>query len=285
VPVEHYENFPVASVLLPARIRRPVEAIYWFARTADDIADEGTAPPAERLVRLSYFAEQLDLIESGGQPSEPLFVELATNIRAFSLPIGLLRDLLDAFSQDVTQTRYETFDELLDYCRRSANPIGRLMLHLYGVTNADQLRMSDQICSALQLINHWQDIAIDWRKNDIGRVYLPAEDLAHFGLSTDDIANAQLSLQWTNLMAFQTARARQMMMRGAPLSHQMTGRFGAELRLIVVGGLSILDKIDRAAGDIFNHRPVVSRWDWLRLAPSALLGLQPQIKTTPRNDP
>jgi squalene synthase HpnC len=285
VPVEHYENFPVASVLLPARIRRPVEAIYWFARTADDIADEGTAPPAERLVRLSYFAEQLDLIESGGQPSEPLFVELATNIRAFSLPIGLLRDLLDAFSQDVTQTRYETFDELLDYCRRSANPIGRLMLHLYGVTNADQLRMSDQICSALQLINHWQDIAIDWRKNDIGRVYLPAEDLAHFGLSTNDIANAQLSLQWTNLMAFQTARARQMMMRGAPLSHQMTGRFGAELRLIVVGGLSILDKIDRAAGDIFNHRPVVSRWDWLRLAPSALLGLQPQIKTTPRNDP
>lgn len=285
MPVEHYENFPVASVLLPARIRRPVEAIYWFARKADDIADEGGALPAERLASLAQFASQLDLIESGQQPSEPLFVELAANVRAFSLPVGLLRDLLDAFSQDVTQTRYQTFDELLDYCRRSANPIGRLMLHLYGVTNADQLRMSDQICSALQLINHWQDIAIDWRKNEVGRVYLPAEDLSHFGLSTDDIANARVCPKWTSLMAFQTARARQMMMRGAPLAQQMTGRFGAELRLIVVGGLAILDKIDRVAGDVFNHRPVISRWDWLRLAPGALLGLQPKIKTTPRNDP
>ncbi len=285
MPVEHYENFPVASVLLPAGIRRPVEAIYWFARAADDIADEGAAPPAERLTKLGHFAKQLDLIESGGQPSEALFIELAVNVRTFSLPIGSLRDLLDAFSQDVTQTRYATFDELLEYCRRSANPIGRLMLHLYGVSNADQLRMSDQICTALQLINHWQDIAIDWRKNDVGRVYLPAEDLAHFGLSTGDIAHSRVSAKWTSMMAFQTARARQMMMRGAPLSHQMAGRFGAELRLIVVGGLAILDKIDRVAGDIFNHRPVVSRWDWLRLAPGALLGLQPHITTTPRDDP
>ncbi len=278
MPVEHYENFPVASVLLPARIRRPVEAIYRFARAADDIADEGSAAPKERLAQLAHFADQLALIEAGRTPSEPLFVELAENVRAFSLPLGLLRDLLDAFSQDVTQTRYETFGELLDYCRRSANPIGRLMLHLYGVTNADQLRMSDQICSALQLINHWQDIAIDWRKNEVGRVYVPIEDLVHFGLSTDDIANARLSVQWTSMMAFQTARARQMMLRGAPLAHQMSGRFGAELRLIVVGGLTILDKIDRVAGDIFNHRPVVSRWDWFRLSPGALLGLLPRIK-------
>ncbi len=277
VPVEHYENFPVASVLLPPGIRRPVEAIYRFARTADDIADEGAAPPEERLDRLAHFSAQLDIIESGGQLQEPLFVELAQNVRAFSLPIVLLRDLLDAFSQDVTQTRYDTFAELLDYCRRSANPIGRLLLHLYGVTDAHQLRMSDQICSALQLINHWQDIAIDWRKNDVGRVYLPQEDLAHFGLTTDDIANSRFTPRWTDMMAFQSARARQMMQSGAPLSHEMKGRFGAELRLIVVGGLCILDKIDRVAGDVFNHRPVVTRWDWLRLAPSALFGMQPRI--------
>ncbi len=274
VPVDHYENFPVASLLLPKHLRRPIELIYAFARSADDFADEGEAPPAERLAKLNQYTEELVRIEQGHPTSSTLFTALGAVIRQYKLPIGLLHDLLDAFKQDVTQTGYADFAELMAYCRRSADPIGRLLLHLQRQANADNLLMSDNICSALQLINHWQDVAVDWQKNAIGRVYLPQDDLRRFGLSNNDIAAASASEAWRNMMRFQTDRARAMMHEGAPLAAKLTGRFGMELRLIVAGGLTILDKIDAVNGDVFRHRPKLSKWDWLKIAPRALLKIQ-----------
>jgi squalene synthase HpnC len=278
VPVEHYENFPVASILLPPKLRHPIETIYAFARSADDFADEGSWTAAERLAKLDAYIGELDQLEAGVRSESPLFAELGKVVRTYHLPVQLLRDLLDAFKQDVVQDRYADFDELLDYCRRSANPIGRLLLQLFEVDDQTKLRMSDEICSALQLINHWQDVAIDWRKNAHGRVYLPQDEMLRFGLSDADIGRAIPTPEWRAMMAFQVARARQMMESGAPLAAMMPGRFGVELRLIVAGGLTILDKIDAVGGDVFNHRPTVTKLDWLgillRVLPAALLKRQ-----------
>jgi phytoene synthase len=275
VPVEHYENFPVASILLPPKLRRPIEAIYAFARSADDFADEGDLAAIDRLGKLEAYARELDALEAGARSESPLFAELASMVNQYQLPVQLLRDLLDAFKQDVVQDRYADFAELLDYCRRSANPIGRLLLRLFNVDDPIRLKMSDGICSALQLINHWQDVAIDWRKNDRGRVYLPQNEMRQFGVSDADIDQAVATPEWRALMAFQVSRAREMMNKGAPLAAIMPGRFGLELRLIVAGGLTILDKIDAVGGDVFNHRPMLTRLDWLsmlcRVLPAALL--------------
>jgi phytoene synthase len=282
VPVDHYENFPVASILLPPAARRPIEAIYAFARSADDFADEGDWSIDQRLAKLSAYEEALDAIESGRPASSTapaLFAELSINVAQFQLPVQLLRDLIDAFKQDVVKTRYASYDELLDYCRRSANPIGRLLLHIFRLDDPARLAMSDQICTALQLINHWQDVAIDWKKNAGGRVYLPRDDMQRFGVSDADIAAAQPTAAWQALMAFEVDRARQMMLAGAPLAATIPGRFGLELRFIVAGGLTILDKIKAAKYDVFNHRPTVGRIDWLkmfiRILPAALLGRNP----------
>jgi phytoene synthase len=275
VPVEHYENFPVASILLPPKLRRPIEAIYAFARSADDFADEGDWSAANRLAKLDAYSRELDAMEAGIVSESPLFVELADMVKQYQLPVQLLRDLLEAFKQDVVQDRYTDFPELLDYCRRSANPIGRLLLQLFLVDDPVKLRMSDDICTALQLINHWQDVAIDWRKNALGRVYLPQDEMLRFGVSDADIGRAIATPAWRALMAFQVGRAREMMNNGAPLAAMMPGRFGVELRLIVAGGLTILDKIDAVGGDIFNHRPTVTKLDWigiiLRVIPAALM--------------
>lgn len=167
LPVEHYENFPVASWLLPPALRPPVEAIYAFARSADDFADEGDRPDAERIALLDGYERMLDRIERRERPDDPLFSRLHDAIVAHDLPLALFRDLLDAFRQDVVKKRYATFEELMDYCRRSANPVGRLLLVLFGKDDPANRRDSDAICSSLQLINHWQDIAVDWGK---GRV-------------------------------------------------------------------------------------------------------------------
>jgi squalene synthase HpnC len=275
VPVEHYENFPVASILLPPKLRRPIEAIYAFARSADDFADEGDLAAIDRLGKLEAYARELDALEAGARSESPLFAELASMVNQYQLPVQLLRDLLDAFKQDVVQDRYADFAELLDYCRRSANPIGRLLLQLLSVHDPSKLRLSDDICTALQLINHWQDVAIDWRKNAHGRVYLPQDEMRRFGVSDADIGRGIPTPEWRALMAFQVGRARTMMNNGAPLAKMLSGRFSIELRLIVAGGLTILDKIDAVDGDVFNHRPTVSRLDWLgmlcRVLPDALL--------------
>ncbi len=261
--VDHYENFPVASILLPPALRQPIEVIYRFARSADDIADEGDAGPDERLAGLAAYQAELDQIEAGAIPQTPLFVDLAAVIDDRNLPIQLFRDLLDAFAQDVVKKRYADFPELLDYCRRSANPVGRLVLHLFGRTEPEHLKQSDDICSALQLINFWQDVAVDWKKE---RIYLPLSDLPRFRIGEDDIAHSRWSANWAALMDFQIERTREMMLRGAPLVHALPGRLGWEIRLTVQGGLRILERIRQVRGDVFNRRPKLGKWDWLVLA-------------------
>jgi len=260
MPVEHYENFPVASFLVPPRLRRPIEVIYRFARSADDIADEGDASPEERLAGLAAYQAELDRIAAHQAPLTPLFQDLAPVIAEFALPIQLFRDLLDAFAQDVVKQRYADFPEILDYCRRSANPVGRLVLHLFGRTEPEHLGQSDSICSALQLINFWQDVAIDWAKD---RVYLPQSDLPRFRVSEEDIAAGRWSANWAALMDFQIDRARDMMLAGAPLVRALPGRLGWEIRLTVQGGLRILDRLRRHRGDVWRHRPKLGPWDWL----------------------
>ncbi len=264
----HYENFPVGSLLLPARLREPIGAVYAFARSADDLADEGDATAAERLAALHQFGAELDRIGAGQTPTVPLFVRVANAVRAWSLPLTLFHDLLDAFSQDVTQSRYADLPQLLDYSRRSANPIGRLLLHLFGQATPQHLIWSDSICSALQLINFWQDIAIDWAK---GRVYLPQSDLAAFGVTEAHIAAAQVDARWQRLMAFEVDRTRAMLESGAPLGTALPGRFGLEIRTVLGGGARILRKIAAVNGDVFRYRPVLGRRDWISMLCTALL--------------
>ena len=258
--VDHYENFPVASFLLPRRLVPAVEAIYAFARSADDLADEGDAAPAERLAALQAYEAALDAIDAGTPPPEPMFRRLADVLAAFRLPLQPLRDLLSAFRQDVVTTRYANFAQLLDYCRRSADPVGRLMLGLYQVGDAASLRESDAICTALQLINFWQDVAIDSAK---GRIYLPLDDLARFGVTVDAIEQGRTGPAWRALMRFETERARALMLEGAPLATRLPGRIGWELRMVVQGGLRILDAIERVEYDVFRRRPRLKRLDWL----------------------
>jgi phytoene synthase len=267
--VDHYENFPVASVVLPARLRPAVIAIYRFARSADDIADEGDAAPGERLAGLAAMRAELDRIVAHRPPETAAFLELQRVMARHRLPPKPFHDLLDAFAQDVVKTRYADYAELLDYCRRSANPVGRLLLYLYDAAGADNLRRSDAICTALQLTNFWQDVAIDWTK---GRVYLPLDELARFGVEEAQIAAARCDDAWRALMRFQVARARALMLEGAPLGRALPGRIGLELRLIVAGGLRILDRLDRAQGDVFRRRPLLRPWDWPLLAWRALAG-------------
>lgn len=257
--VGHYENFPVASLLLPARLRRPVAVVYRFARTADDFADEGDLADSERLALLDGYREELDRIAAGRAPESALFRDLAAVIEAHRVPIAPFRDLLDAFSQDVVKKRYSSFGELLDYCRRSADPVGRVLLHLFDAATPENVRRSDAICSALQLANFWQDLAIDWRK---GRVYVPQEDLARFGVPERQLALGETGGGFRDLMRVETARARAMLEWGAPLAAALPGRIGLELALIVQGGLRILEKIDAAAGDVFRRRPVLGPLDW-----------------------
>ena len=262
--VGHYENFPVASVLVPARYRGAVVAIYRFARAADDIADEGNAPAVERHEALDAFSRHLDAIERGATPSEPPFGALAPAIREHDLPIELFRDLLSAFGQDVDVTRYATFVDVLDYCRRSANPVGRLLLALYRVDDAPALAQSDAICTALQLANFWQDVAIDWRKDT--RLYLPLEDIDRFGVALSQIANGVCDERFTRLMAFETARTRALFDQGRPLPRRLPWRLGLELKAVIAGGSRVLERIDRVRGDVFTYRPVLGKRDWALLA-------------------
>lgn len=185
----HYENFPVASIILPRRLRPAVRAIYAFARTADDFADEGDAPASARLARLAEYHAHLHALERGEAVDHPIFQALAPHIRAHGLPYGLFHDLLSAFEQDVVKTRYAHFGEVMDYCKRSANPIGRLLLHLYGDRDEKHRAWSDGICSALQLINFLQDVEQDWTK---GRVYLPQDEMATYGITERQIAEGRV---------------------------------------------------------------------------------------------
>ena len=267
--VDHYENFPVASVLLPPRFRRPVSLIYRFAREADDFADEGDDQPAVRLERLDAFRSDIRRIARGAAPEIPWFADLAGAIRDYGLPTSAFEDLLSAFSQDVVQPRYQTYGEGLDYCRRSANPVGRLLLVLYGADGAERLAWSDSICTSLQLINFLQDVEIDWRKN---RVYLPQDEMRRFGVTEAQIARGITDDNWRTFMRFQVDRARSLLRQGTPLGRALKGRIGLEMRMIIAGGSRILDKIDGVGGDVFRHRPVLRPVDWPLMLARALRG-------------
>jgi squalene synthase HpnC len=256
----HYENFPVASILLPRRIRRAVEIIYHFAREADDFADEGNMPDAERLAKLDEFRAELKRIENGEAAKLPLFEALGEVVNKYRLPIQLLHDLLDAFAQDVVKKRYANFDELLDYCRRSANPVGRLLLHLYDEATPQNLIYSDNICTSLQLINFWQDVQKDYA---IARIYLPQDEMTRYKVSEAQIAAGLADNAWQRLMQFQVERARAMMQTGAPLGTILGGRIGLEMRLIIAGGKCILRKLDKTHYDMFKQRPMLRPLDWL----------------------
>ena len=241
--------------------------MYRFARSADDIADEGEASAAERLAALRGYDEQLARIAAGTplaeSPQPQLFSDLARVIGDFDLGVKPFRDLLSAFSQDTVTPRYESFERVLDYCSRSANPVGRIMLGLYRADRDEYRHWSDQICTALQLINFWQDVAVDLAKD---RIYLPEEDLRRFGLAADALASAPGGDAWRALMAFECARARALMLSGAPLARALPGRIGLELRFVVQGGLRILEKIEAVGYDVFARRPVLGRADWATLA-------------------
>jgi squalene synthase HpnC len=267
--VSHYENFPVASWLLPSRLRGPVRLIYAFARQADDFADEGDETPRTRLERLTGFQRELDRIERCELPASPLFEQLGPVIRERALPVQLFRDLLSAFAQDVTQTRYADFGEVMSYCRRSANPVGRLLLHLFGETDPRSLAYSDGICSALQLINFLQDIPIDYAK---GRIYLPLDEMQRHGIAETQIASADTGGNWKRFMQGQIDRTRRILQAGAPLGRVLNGRIGLELRMIVLGGERILKKLYEADGDVFRHRPVLRKPDWVYMFARALAG-------------
>ena len=265
--INHYENFPVASILLPRRLRRATTIIYHFARSADDIADEGNADAAERLAALDAYRAELARISQHLTPQTPLFCELAIIIEHHRLPIQAFYDLLDAFSQDVIKTRYANFGEVMDYCKKSANPVGRLMLTLYGENDTRSLAYSDAICSALQIINFLQDVAIDYAKN---RIYLPQDELAKRGIGEAQIARHDTSGAWSPFMLTQIERARKLLQAGAPLGKVLKGRIGLELRMIIMGGSTVLEKLHRCKGDIYTLRPVLTSRDWLTMLYRAL---------------
>ncbi len=267
MPIDHYENFPVASLLLPRRLRGAVTDIYRFARAADDIADEGPASDAERQQQLAAFRAELHRIgaEPGATPApgDPalarIFGPLAATIARHQLPITPFYDLLSAFEQDIAVTRYQDYASLLDYCARSANPVGRLMLHLFHAASPQNLEQSDAICTGLQLVNFWQDVRVDWHKH---RVYVPQEDLRRHGVSEEDLAAARLTPAWRELMAFQVERTRALLHFGAPLARRLPGRIGLELRMVVQGGLRVLERIEAGGYDVFMNRPELGAKDW-----------------------
>ncbi len=268
----HYENFPVASHFLPKHLRNPIALIYTFARQADDFADEGHHKPATRLANLQGFKEQLDLIKNNSKTKSPFFTEFGNMIREHNLPLVPFYDLLDAFGQDVTKTRYANFFELLDYCRRSANPIGALLLHLFGKATPDNLIYSNQVCTALQLINFYQDVAIDF-ENDFhrSRIYLCQDEMHEFGITEAQIASQHVNKNWEKFMLFNIERAQTMLNQGKPLERILPGRIGLEMRMIIGGGDRILYKLRNVRGDVFKHRPQLKAWDWPLILLKSLL--------------
>lgn len=274
----HYENFPVASVFLPRHLREPISLIYSFARQADDFADEGELTIEQRLQLLDGFRQELDLLQAYIKPQTPFFETLGQMIKTQKLPYELFYDLLDAFSQDVVKTRYANYAEVLDYCRRSANPIGRLLLHLYHKASAENLELADHICSALQIINFLQDIAIDFKKNEgKQRIYMCQDELAEFDISESDIARfvagEPINEQWQRFMQFYLQRVSNQMRAGKALGRILKGRIGFEMRMIIAGGERIITKISRVNGDIFRSRPTLNAWDWVTILFKALLKL------------
>ncbi len=256
----HYENFPVASRLLPRQLRQAVAVIYAFARSADDFADEGDYSPAVRLKLLAEYETGLQSISAGDPVRDPVFVALGDVIRRHQLPIQLFSDLLSAFKQDVTQTRYPNIAAVLDYCQRSANPVGRLLLYLYGFASPTNLLLSDHICTALQLINFLQDLAQDFDEHN--RIYLPQDEMQRYGVSESHLRNHLNDAAMQQLIQAQIQRASALLLAGAPLGIQLPGRIGLEIRLIIQGGGCVLQKLHTHDDNVFR-RPRLRKMDYL----------------------
>ncbi|MCW8931119.1 MAG: squalene synthase HpnC [Gammaproteobacteria bacterium] len=271
----HYENFPVASHLLTRKLRYPVSAVYAFARTADDFADEGNYNDHERLKLLNQYIDELDQISgsldkySGNNKAEflhqsesSIFIALADTIYRFQIPLQLFYDLINAFKQDVTKQRYQTFDELLDYCRLSANPVGQILLYLNKSASKENLEHSDAICTGLQLINFYQDIGQDIDEND--RLYLPLEELSKYQISIDDIKNHLNNDKTQAFFKHQLNRTNKLYDYGKPLCSNLSGRFAIEIRMIFSGGKIILNKLEKNTHSIYQ-RPRLSHFDKFRI--------------------
>jgi len=262
----HYENFPVGSRFIPSRYREAVHLVYAFARVADDIADEGSFSSEERIERLNAW-ESLLLRSVNGDAADEFFTELAAVIERFRIPIRLFSDLIVAFRQDVENPAYETFDEILGYCRNSANPIGRIMLAIFSSANEATEQLSDQICTALQLTNFLQDISVDTGRN---RLYIAAEELRKFGIDRTDFSHQGKQDAFTLLMKFQVERIRHMFADGQPLTTLVHKDLKYELKLILNGGLRILEKIEQIGYDTRKIRPALTTVDAVRIALRAL---------------
>jgi len=254
--------------MLPKRLREPIGLIYSFARQADDFADEGDLTSDQRLALLDGFRQELDLIRANQAPKTEFFITLQAMIAERQLPLEPFYDLLDAFSQDVVKARYENFGEVIDYCRRSANPVGRLLLHLYGKATPHNIGLSDAICSSLQIINFLQDVAIDYRKN---RIYFPLDEMRKYKIEEQQIASGDATGTWGLFMEFNIHRARRLLQSGAPLGLVLKGRIGIEMRTIIAGGECILKKLHKSRGDMFNQRPVLKKSDWAYMLYRALV--------------
>jgi squalene synthase HpnC len=263
--VEQYENFPVASVLLPKALRAPIGTIYQVVRTAADIADEGDWSAAERHARLADFRAGLDAVAARrAAPVHPLlFGKLAGVVAQYKLPLAPFYDLLHACGQDIDTSRYADRAALLDYCRHSANPLGHLMLHLIDAATPENLADADAICTASQLISFWLDVSADWKKD---RVYLPRADMRRFNVTEVHIASGVADEDWRALMAHEVSFVRETLVRGAPLALRIPGRLGLELCGAVHGGLRFLERIEKAGYDVFHERPVLNTFDWCVVA-------------------
>jgi squalene synthase HpnC len=254
----HYENFPVVSLLVPKEVRKHIAIIYWFARTADDIADEGSIVEAERLSRLIDFEKSFD--ESfKGKFSSPLYQALHQTIIEKQLTTNLFLDLLKAFKQDVVKKRYENFQEVIDYCKNSANPVGRLILELFNVRNVDAFNYSDKICTALQLANFYQDIEIDYIK---GRIYLPEDEMNYYNVSEKVFAEKENSVNLKQLLKYNIDRTQVLFDEGRNLLRYLNGRLKFEIKWTILGGEAILQKIRKNDYGIFNSRPKLTKADF-----------------------
>src|SRR5688572_19730423 len=264
----HYENFPVASRLVPARMRPHVAALYAFARTADDIADEGRRPDVERLRLLDDWQSRLHTCVTECAPDDQVFLALGATIRDCRLPMSLFDDLLSAFRQDITTHRYDTWATLLDYCRRSANPVGRLVLRIAGHDDARLDRSSDALCTALQLTNFWQDLERDWLK---GRLYVPLTDVDAEGARVQDLDDRRVTGPWQRVLRRVAGRTRMSFDEGRDVCDGVRGRLRYELRVTWLGGTRILDRIDHSGYNVFMSRPTLGIVDIPSLLVRALL--------------
>jgi squalene synthase HpnC len=261
----HYENFAVASLLLPRRLLRHFHAVYAYCRWADDLGDE-TGGGSRALALLRWWRGEL-LRCYAGRAQHPVMVALRETIRRFSIPPRPFLDLLFAFEQDQLVKRYRTYDQLLGYCRYSANPVGRLVLYLCEAYSEERAKLADNVCTALQLANFWQDVARDYA---IGRVYLPEEDRKRFGYRDDDLRNQRFTPAFAALLRFEVDRTRDLLYRGLPLVEQMPADVRGDIQLFIQGGMAILRKIERCRYNVWARRPTVSKWQQLRLLTGAL---------------